>query len=241
MKRADRVPRHRGAAAGELQANTAGVDTSNAAVTFADLAGFTALTEAHGDITAADVAEQLVADAESVLGARDRVVKSIGDAVMLASVDAASAITLIFRLFDACERDARFPDLRAGLHYGPVVERNGDVFGTTVNVAARLAAQAGGGQILATGTIAGAAPSVGVEVRALGSVTLRNLSTRIELFKLVRNGPDDRDVDPVCRMRLNPATAPARLTYAGADYLFCSLQCAGKFAAHPAQFAIPAG
>ena len=103
------------------------MDTSNAAVTFGDLAGFTALTEAHGDIAAADIAEQLVVDAESVLGVGDRLVKAIGDAVLLTSVDAASAITLIFRLFDACERDARFPDLRAGLHFGSVVERGGDV------------------------------------------------------------------------------------------------------------------
>jgi adenylate cyclase len=72
------------------------VDTSNAAVTFGDLAGFTALTEAHGDIAAADIAEQLVADTESVLGVGDRLVKAIGDAVLLTSVDAASAITLIF-------------------------------------------------------------------------------------------------------------------------------------------------
>ena len=93
------------------------MDTSNAAVTFGDLAGFTALTEAHGDIAAADLAEQLVADAESVLGVGDRLVKAIGDAVLLTFPGAASAITLTLRLFDACERDARFPDLRAGLHY----------------------------------------------------------------------------------------------------------------------------
>lgn len=212
------------------------MDTSNAAVTFGDLAGFTALTEAHGDIAAADIAEQLVADAESVLGVGDRLVKAIGDAVLLTSVDAASAITLIFRLFDACERDARFPDLRAGLHYGPVVERGGDVFGTTVNVAARLAAQAGGGQILATRPVADAAPSVDVQVRGLGCMTLHNLTIPVELFKLVRDGANDRDVDPVCRMRVNPATAAGRLTYAGGDYLFCSLDCAGKFAAQPDRF-----
>ena len=68
------------------------MDTSNAAVTFGDLAGFTALTEAHGDIAAADLAEQLVADAESVLGVGDRLVKAIGDAVLLTFPDAASAI-----------------------------------------------------------------------------------------------------------------------------------------------------
>ncbi len=219
-------------------ADTAGVQTVNAAVTFADLAGFTALTEAHGDVAAADIAEALVAIAESVLDGGDRLIKGIGDAVLLSSVDAASAITLTFKLFDACETDARFPDLRAGLHYGPVVERRGDIFGATVNIAARVAAQAGGGQILVTSPVADAAPAVGVPVRALGCMRLHNLSERVELFKLVRPGADDQDVDPVCRMRINAATAAGRLAYAGADYLFCSLECAAKFAAHPDRYAV---
>ena len=97
-----------------------GWDSSTAAVTFGDLAGSTALTEAHGDIAAADIAEQLVAHAESVLGSGDRLVKAIGDAVLFTSVDAASAITLDFRLFDdACEKDARFPT------YGPACTTTG--------------------------------------------------------------------------------------------------------------------
>jgi adenylate cyclase len=109
-------------------------------------------------------------------------------------------------------------------------------FGTTVNVADRLAAQAGGGQILATRPVGDAAPSLGVQVRGLGCMTLHNLTIPVELFKLVRDDANDRDVDPVCRMRVNPATAAGRLTYAGSDYLFCSLDCAGKFAARPDRF-----
>ncbi len=97
--------------------------TIDAAVAFADLAGFTALTEAHGDTAAADTAERLVAVAKLVLGAGDRLVNTLGDAVLLTSADALSGITLVQRLFDACEADARFPDVRVGLHYGPVIRR----------------------------------------------------------------------------------------------------------------------
>lgn len=193
------------------------MDEVNAAVAFADLAGFTALTEAHGDVVAADIAERLVAVTKSVMAVGDRLVKDIGDAVLLTSADAVSGIGLVLRLFDACETDAQFPDLRAGLHYGPVVERAGDIFGSTVNIAARITAKAAGGQILMTRPVADAAVPHGLTVRELGPLRLRNLIEPVELYKLVRTGMDDHDVDPVCRMRINPATAVGRLTQAGSD------------------------
>jgi adenylate cyclase len=216
--------------------DTVVVDEVNAAVAFADLAGFTALTEAHGDVLAADIAERLVSVTNSVTVVGDRLVKDIGDAVLLTSTDAASGISLVLRLFDACEADPEFPDLRAGVHYGSVVERGHDIFGSTVNIAARITAKASGGQILMTEPVADAAAASGQTVRALGALRLHNLSEPVELYKLVRTGVDDHDVDPVCRMRINPATAVGRLTYAGTDYLFCSLLCAGKFAAEPDRF-----
>jgi len=139
-------------------------------------------------------------------------------------------------LIDGCEADPQFPDLRAGLHYGPVVERGDDIFGSTVNIAARITAKAAGGQILMTRPVAGAAAPIGRTVRALGPLRLRNISGPVELYKLVRTGAEDHDVDPVCRMRINPAIAAGRLMYAGTDYLFCSLRCAGKFATEPDRF-----
>lgn len=87
-----------------------------------------------------------------------------------------------------------------------------------------------------TEPVADAAAASGQTVRALGALSLHNLSEPVDLYKLVRNGMDDHDVDPVCRMRINPATALGRLTYAGTDYLFCSLLCAGRFAAEPDRF-----
>ena len=89
------------AAGGQILVTEPVADEINAAVTFADLAGFTALTEAHGDIVAADIAERFVAVAESIMGTGDRLVKAIGDAVLITSDDAASGLSLILRLFDA--------------------------------------------------------------------------------------------------------------------------------------------
>jgi class 3 adenylate cyclase len=152
--------------------DTADVDEVKAAVAFADLAGFTALTEAHGDVLAADIAERLVSVTNSVMATGDRLVKDIGDAVLLTSTDAASGISLVLRLFDACDADPQFPDLRAGLHYGRVVECGDDIFGSTVNVAARITAKAAGDQILMTRPVADAAAANGRTVRALGPMPL---------------------------------------------------------------------
>lgn len=212
-------------------------ELANMALAFVDLAGFAAFTEAHGDIAAADIADQLVAIAKSALGGKDRLVKAIGDAVLLLSTDATAALILVQKIFEACEADARFPDLRAAVHYGPIVQRHADVFGATVNVAARIAGRAGGGQILLTRPVANAAAAAGITVRRLGATPLRNVTTPIELFEVVRPGASDRAIDPVCRMMVHPATAVGRLTYAGTGYLFCSLDCAAKFAAKPKAFA----
>lgn len=120
-----------------MVADTAGVDSSNAAVTFGDLAGFTALTEAHGDIAAADIAEQLVAHAESVLGSGDRLVKAIGDAVLFTSVDAASAITLI----SGCLMRAR--RMRDSPTYGPACTTDRSSSGAAISSARRSTSRPG--------------------------------------------------------------------------------------------------
>lgn len=207
----------------------------HAAVIFADLAGFTALTEAHGDMAAADTAEHLVAAARSVLDVGDRLIKSIGDAVLLNSSTPAAAVRLIVALVQACRGDALLPDLRAGAHYGPIVARDGDIFGATVNIAARVAAHAGGGQILVTRPIA-AAVDTNLRIREHGIVSLRNVTTPIEVFELVDTDAPIRVIDPVCRMPVDPLHAPARLSHGTGDYLFCSLGCAARFAAHPDQY-----
>lgn len=210
---------------------------TDVAVAFADLSGFTALTEVHGDEQAADLAEQFTALARAALGEGDRLVKSIGDAVLVTSPTAESAITLIERIRAAAAAVELFPVVRVGAHLGPVVERGGDVFGATVNLAARVAAAAGGQQVLVTRPIATAAERAGIGVVALGPLHLRNVAEPVPVFELDSAVPTTATVvDPVCRMSTRVAGAAGRLTYRGTDYLFCSLGCAAAFAADPARF-----
>lgn len=203
---------------------------------FVDLAGFTALTDTHGDEQAADLAERFGALARASLGPSDRLIKTIGDAVMVLARTPLDGVELVGRICERTDREATFPVVRAGLHHGPVVERDDDVFGATVNLASRVAAQAAGGQVLATEPVARAVGSA-VDSASLGLVQLRNVPQPVELFELTPcPQPHDRVVDPVCRMAVDPRTAPGRLRHDHHEHWFCSLRCAGTFAADPDRY-----
>lgn len=211
-------------------------------IAFVDLAGFTALTEVHGDEVAADVAERLTALARAALGPQDRVIKTIGDAVMLATAQPWPAVELVRRILVDCHQSPGCPLARAGIHHGPVVRRGDDLFGRTVNLAARVTGQANGGQVLATETVARQARAGGIPVHNLGSFDLRNLSEPVELFELtVHPSPAGGAIDPVCRMHVERATAAGQFHYDGINYWFCSLRCAATFTAHPHRYAVNPG
>ena len=207
-----------------------------AGIGFVDLAGFTALTEAHGDTEAADLVERFVAMAEAEAAEDDRVVKSIGDAVLLQSPSGHRALEFVTRLMRRCGTEPGFPLSRGGVHSGPVVGRGGDVFGTTVNVAARIAGKAHGGQLLLSDAVHAEMPD-GIEVVDLGEFDFRNVTGPVHLYEL-RLGLDHgcAGIDPVCRMRVERDRAAGRLRHRGKDYWLCSLACAERFASAPDAF-----
>ncbi len=215
--------------------------TSAATFMFADIAGFTALTEAHGDEQAAALAADFCAAVKAELPARDGVrVKSIGDALMLRIPDPEQAVLLGLRIVGGLMREHGAPEVRVGLHHGPAVERDGDFFGATVNLAARVSAHAVGGEVLLTAHTAALAPEIdGVLYESRGRQELRNVRDPVELVAAVRTGevsPARLAIDPVCQMAVDPDRAAGRLTYQDTAYFFCTLACAGDFARAPERF-----
>lgn len=168
------------------------------------------------------------------LGEHDELVKSIGDAVMLASPMPGDAVAVALGLLARCRQEDGFPLPRAGAHHGRAIARNHDYFGSAVNLAARGAGKAGGGQFLATGAVAEAARRRGDDVTAIGTHGLRNVSEPTELFE-IGCGADASTavVDPVCRMRLDRENAFGWLRHDGHEYWFCSLECLRVFATDP--------
>lgn len=205
-----------------------------ASICFIDLAGFTALTEAQGDEDAADVATRFAELTRNVLGPGDRLVKTIGDAVLVTSPTPDSGVALVERLLTEVGAEPRFPSLRAGLHYGEAVQREGDVFGAAVNLAARVAAEAHAGEVLGTEPIAVAARATGIPVAELGAVLLKNVRSSIQLYSLALVlGAAETPLDPVCHTPVERRSAAGRLRYGNSEYWFCSLTCAAAFASNP--------
>jgi adenylate cyclase len=205
-----------------------------ATFSFVDLAGFTALAESQGDEDAADVATRFAELARQALAPGDRLVKTIGDAVLVTSRDPAAGVALVERLLTDAAAEPGFPALRAGLHHGDAIARDGDVFGAAVNLAARVAGEAHAGEVLGTEPIAAAARASGIPVAELGSVLLKNVRDSIQLYSLVLVvGATDTPVDPVCQTPVDRRSAAGRLRHRGVEYWFCSLTCAAAFASNP--------
>jgi adenylate cyclase len=207
---------------------------------FADMAGFTALTEAHGDDRAADAATDFCARVREYVGSDVEVVKTIGDAVMCRSAGAAAAVEAALRVTDSFGGEHGALSVRVGMHTGAAVEREGDWYGGTVNVAARVAALAAAGEVLLTDATAEAAGAIpGVELRKHGVHELRHVPRPMTVLRAVseRGAPADQmDVDPVCRMVIDPGRAAGVLEHRGRNFRFCSLECAGAFASDPDRF-----
>jgi adenylate cyclase len=204
---------------------------------FADLAGFTALTEAHGDEEAADLAAEFCDWVRELLadhGAEE--VKTLGDAMMICVDQPADAIELGIRIVEELGTRPQFPIVRVGMHTGTAVERGGDWFGSTVNVAARIAGAAGGNDVLlseATYEAAGEPDDVDLERR--GERRFKNVNEPVTIYAAARAGAgsEEMPIDPVCRMAVEPAKSAGRLRHGGKTYFFCSLTCAEKFARDP--------
>jgi adenylate cyclase len=125
---------------------------------FADLVGFTKLTEDEGDERAAEVGLTLQRCVRPLLAAYDaQQVKAWGDGLMLRAQRPGAAIELGLRLVDEVDADPALPSIRVGMHTGTAVERDGDWYGRAVNIAARLCAASSGGLVLVSETTRAAA------------------------------------------------------------------------------------
>jgi adenylate cyclase len=208
---------------------------------FADLAGYTALTEAHGDEHAADAAAEFCEAVRTLLpehGAEE--VKAIGDALLLRASDAARAAGLAERIVCGYGWRHRGLGIRIGMHTGTAVRRGKDWFGSAVNVASRVADAARAGEVLCTeATREAIGPAV--PVRDRGRRRLKNLPKPVTLYEVLvtREERTELPIDPVCRMAIDPARAAARREHGGVEYLFCSDRCALAFDENPADYVGP--
>ncbi len=208
----------------------------------ADLCGYTALTEVHGNIHAAGAVTRYTEIAQASLQPGARLVERVGDEVLIVTHDATSAVRTAVTLRDGVEREPLFPTLRSGIHIGTVVQQGESYFGSALNLTSRVAAHARAGQILCTEPVTALATGLDdIAYQPLGAVRFKNIVDPVHVFEVVigRQSSESIAIDPVCRMQVRPDAAPARLPYGGTTYYFCSFDCARAFAERPDHYAAP--
>ena len=175
--------------------------TATLAIVFADISGSTRLYETLGDTKAKEVVARCLEVMTRVVGEHGgTIIKTIGDEVMCTFHEAEGAVEAAVDMQESIGEDLladddQFPEglsIRIGLHYGPAIMDGGDVFGDAVNIAARMAGQAKGGQILTTQyTIEALTSQQQANTRCIDLIPVKGKSEQIEIHEVIWKEEED--------------------------------------------------
>jgi adenylate cyclase len=197
----------------------------NIAILIADLSGYTALTETHGPLTAADLIDKYIRIADSCMAAGSRIHERRGDEIMVVSdsPDSLLATALSLEATTVCEEN--FLQVHGGLHFGKVLQRADHYFGSTINLAARIAAKAAPGTFWCSADFLNALKDkTAGSFLSKGNHLFKNISGVKEVFELQAERPHTSLIDPVCRM-LIVDRHKAFFYPDSMGHYFCSNQC----------------
>jgi adenylate cyclase len=189
------------------------------AILFADVSGSTSLYEKVGDQRALAAVELVLSELrKSIAFQRGRVVKTIGDEVMAVfeNADAAmqAACDMQNRVAAIAPIDKIRLAIRAGFHFGPAIEEDGDFFGDAVNTAARMAGLAKGGQVITSGSTADAlSPLLQASTRELDAMLVKGKQDEIRIFEVIWRDSDDLTALAARESRVSTHEPTLTLTY----------------------------
>jgi adenylate cyclase len=157
------------------------------AICFVDLTGYTRLTEERGDEFAARLATGLASLVEDISRRRGGTpIRWLGDGGMFHFREPGAAVLSGLDMVESAPR-AGLPPMHIGIHTGPVIFQDGDVYGRTVNLASRIASHAGAGQVLASEETMRRSPEGEVLFQPVGSVTLKGIEKPVPLYQAMRD------------------------------------------------------
>jgi len=201
----------------------------NIAIMMADLSGYTALTEVHGAESAADLIQRFLDLVNKSLVGDSRLHERVGDQVVIVSASAENLAYTATFLFDFAHSQKSFLPLHAGLHYGPVVEKNNSIYGSTINIVARLMANADKGKIICSAEFFEQLPPghsfVTIE---RGMVQFKNIRKPVQLYEIfccIDCISRVYVIDPVCHMLIAKPGEALQLEHNGEKHYFCSEKC----------------
>jgi class 3 adenylate cyclase len=196
-------------------------------ILIADLSGYTALTEAHGPETAADLIDQYLSHVDEALVGDCYLHERVGDEVMIVSASAnnlaATASLLLNNIFDK----AHFLQLHGGLHTGILLKRNNSFFGSSLNVASRIAAKASPGTFLCSDIFFNALSDTYKNAFTLkGKYGFKNVKNEMELYQFILQSEKKFFIDPICRMLIGDTGVPHPTD---TETFFCSTECLNAY------------
>jgi class 3 adenylate cyclase len=170
------------------------------AILIADLSGYTALTETHGPVTAADMIDTFLKIVQDSLVGSCKLHQRVGDEVMIVSTSADELVCTAILLLQNCSKEHHFLQLHGGLHIGSLLKRNDHYFGSPLNLTSRIANKANKGTFWCSRDFVNEL-STGSEYTfsAKGKHTFKNVAEEIEVFELMVQNMNCY-IDPVCRM-----------------------------------------
>ena len=173
----------------ELDTDAIDLGRLRVAIAFADLPGYTRLTEEEGELEAVDAVERFVEAVETTLPDDARVIKTIGDEAMIVGADPA-ALTDWAVGFQQLYESRALP--RIGIHYGDALYRDGDYYGRDVNIASRVAARSAGGEVLVTRPVVDRA-GPHLEFERIAEVRLKGFTESTEIFLARQRGEEQEE------------------------------------------------
>ncbi len=173
------------------------------AILIADLSGYTSLTDTHGATAAADLIERYINILAKSLVGKSKFHQRTGDEVLVVSPSADDLLGTATALIQNTSTENAFLQVHGGLHYGKILKRNDDFYGTTINLCSRIAAKAPPGTLWCSENFIIALTNASdVRFQAKGKHSFKNLSLKTEIFELTIDLGEPLYIDPVCRMLL---------------------------------------
>jgi class 3 adenylate cyclase/YHS domain-containing protein len=197
----------------------------NIAILMADLSGYTALTETHGSVAAADLIDKYIEIVEKCLVGDSQLHERTGDEIMMISTSPDFLLATALMIGKNTSNEENFLQVHGGLHYGKVLKRANSYFGSAINLTSRIAAKAIAGTFWCSEDFVNAISDKSVfTLTSKGNHLFKNVSKEKEVFEL---GIEDKKafyIDPVCRMLiLDPKKAIRHPN--NIDQYFCSQEC----------------
>lgn len=195
------------------------------AILMADLSGYTALTETHGSVAAADLIDKYIQIVENCLVGDSRLHERTGDEMMIVSASPDFLLATALMIAKHTSNEENFLQVHGGLHYGKVLKRADSYFGSAINLTSRIAAKANAGTYWCSEEFVNALSDRSVfTLISKGSHHFKNISDQKEIFELYIEDKKTFYIDPVCRMLiLDPDNAIPHPDKA--DMFFCSPAC----------------